>query len=316
MSKKSTQNIRMKESYAYLKSLHAGIGELIGYQEFKMAWGSQVARIPTIKGRQQYISGISNKDVYNVARTTASIAGRSFKTGTAVSPKRISFLMGRGATVSDIVKREFAMSNAQAKMLKNIQKDFRGWYTKETAEKSGDALSRALNDGMGSGEGIYSKEFLDKARQLITNKTAQKEYERTKPDDIKAESRKIAKERKALREKYNVKKGEKQKQYLERFSPEDRLRYKSLKLSEEKKDKREKLIAELRQTVEEGLTSDLNEGELALGFMYYASETDFLKLNAKDFGNIMSILRLAGLTEDDFTNYYSPKEDTMELDEE
>lgn len=309
MSKKSTQNIRMKESYAYLKSLHAGIGELIGYQEFKMAWGSQVARIPTIKGRQQYISGISNKDVYNVARTSADLTGRSFKTGAAVSPKRISFLMGRGATVSDIVKREFVMSNAQAKMLKNIQKDFRSWYSKKDSTK-GDALSEAIigDENSISTKSPYSDKFLDRARYLINSKTARKEYERTKPDDIKAESREIAKERKALREKYDVKKGEKQKQYLERFSPEDRLRYQNLKLSEEKRNRRTKIINELKQTVEEGLTSDLSEGELALGFMYYASESDFLKINQEEFGALMDILRTAGLTDEDFANIYSPKE--------
>ena len=309
MSKKSTQNIRMKESYAYLKSLHTGIGELIGYQEFKMAWGSQVARIPTIKGRQQYISGISNKDVYNVARTSAVLAGRSFKTGTVATPKRIGFLVGRGATVSDIVKREFAMSNAQAKMLKNIQKDFRSWYSKKDHTK-GDALSEAIigDENSITLKSPYSDKFLDKARQLINSKTARREYQRTQPADIKAESKEIAKERKALREKYDVKKGEKQKQFLERFSPEDRLRYQNLKLSEEKRDRRTKLINELEQTVEEGLTSDLSEGELALGFMYYASESDFLKITKEEFGALMSILRTAGLTDEDFANIYSPKE--------
>lgn len=310
MAKKNkTQNARIRESYEYMKKLGGGISELIGYNEFNMSFGSTIAKLPTRQARQAYVKGITNSyEGYTTAVRSIGSAGRAVKA--PVSRGMFNLYIKQGKDVKHVIEQEnYVLSDSQIKMLRNFAKD----QLATNKAKSTDYTDKVLADlnWVEIKVDDDTREMIDKGFKRYSSKEAGKVY-RSYDFDFKESEKENRKLRSELRKKYNVQPKEKEKNFLERFSAEDKLVYTSAVLSAEDKAKRKYIKEKVNDKgteIADKYYEGLNDAQKLYLYILNATDNDLKHMSASQFGQIMDLLQEElGFTNSEFRSLYSPKE--------
>ena len=310
MAKKNkTQNARIRESYEYMKKLGGGISELIGYNEFNISFGSAIAKLPTRQARQAYVKGITNSyEGYTTAVRSIGSAGRAVKA--PVSRGMFNLYIKQGKDVKHVIEQEnYVLSDSQIQMLKNFAKD----QLATNKPKSIDYTEKVLADLNYVDIKIDddTREMIDKGFKRYASKKAGKVY-RSYDFDYKEREKENRKIRSELRKKYNVQPKEKEKNFLERFSPADRMTYKMAVSNAWDKEMRRMARDEASaqgNEIADKYYEGLNAAQKLYLYILNATDNDLKHMSASQFGQIMDLLQEElGFTNSEFRSLYSPKE--------
>lgn len=310
MAKKNkTQNARIRESYEYMKKLGGGISELIGYNEFKISFGSAVAKLPTRQARQAYVKGITNSyEGYTTAVRSVGAAGRAVKA--PVSRGMFNLYIKQGRDAKHVIEQEnYVLSDSQIQMIRNFAKDQLATNKSKSTDYTDKVLAKLSDSKMQLSE--EAQALIEKGFDRYVSKEAGKDYRKYSPD-YKAREKENRALRAGLRKKYNVQPKEKEKNFLERFSETDKIAYISAVLSAEDKEKRayEKELSKSIGTIAANRKyEELNDAQKLYLYIINATDNDLKHMSASQFGQIMDLIEdELGITNSEFRSLYSPKE--------
>ena len=216
----------------------------------------------------------------------------------------------QGKEVKHVIEQEnYVLSDSQIKMLKNFAKD----QLATNKPKSTDYTDKVLAD-LSYIEIIVdddTREMIDKGFKRYSSKEAGKIY-RSYDFDFKESEKENRKLRSELRKKYNVQPKEKERNFLERFSAEDKIAYTSAVLSAEDKVKRKYIkekVSDKGTEVADKYYEGLNDAQKLYLYILNATDNDLKHMSASQFGQIMDLLQEElGFTNSEFRTLYSPKE--------
>ena len=309
MAKKNkTQNARIRESYEYMKKL-GGISELIGYNEFNISFGSAIAKLPTRQARQAYVKGITNSyEGYTTAVRSIGSTGRAVKA--PVTRGMFNVYIKKGKDAKHVINQEnYVLSDSQIQMLRNFAKD----QLATNKPKSTDYTDKVLADlnYVEIKVDDDTREMIDKGFKRYANKEAGKVY-RSHDFDFKESEKENRKLRAELRKKYNVQPKEKERNFLERFSADDKLVYTSAVLSAEDKVKRKYIKEKVNDKgteIADKYYEGLNDAQKLYLYILNATDNDLKHMSASQFSQIMGLLQEElGFKNSEFRSLYSPKE--------
>ena len=310
MAKKNkTQNARIRESYEYMKKLGGGISELIGYNEFNMSFGSAIAKLPTRQARQAYVKGITNSyEGYTTAVRSIGSAGRAVKA--PVSRGMFNLYIKQGKDVKHVIEQEnYVLSDSQIQMIRNFAKDQLATNKSKSTDYTDKVLAKLSGSKMQFSE--EAQALIEKGFDRYVSKEAGKVY-RSYDFDYKEREKENRKLRAELRKKYNVQPKEKERNFLERFSAEDKIAYTSAVLSAEDKVKRKYIkekVSDKGTEVADKYYEGLNDAQKLYLYIINATDNDLKHMSASQFGQIMDLIEdELGFTNSEFRSLYSPKE--------